>query len=347
MSYVYNKRYNERQYVDILVNYHNGDTHNENEVSCCEIIKKNTLSVKEFIITKRQKCAYNDKEITKWLGLLKENGVHINYEINEKGLHQIRLIPTEYQNTMHMYICLILTRYLWYVENDGLIDRIFDILKNSTLNFWQAVVLAHYYDNLERDVTFNLAYNYTFFTPAIFNNFNNLIKQLYNVHYLNDFILFLSLECGEGKIDSKPYNIVKLGSSLLWFKVIQYIQAGNSYRGVLDFINKIKRNFMFYIDRTQNDDNKLLELLCSITGSAGYRLSFTEIPLNQLNTEDNYFVLNSINEQFIYKNNTYVIKFKNQDATYIEFRKPNGGTFYTRKNIKVYKIIDTNENQKF
>jgi len=347
MSYVYNKRYNERQYVDILVNYHNGDTYNETEVCCCEIVKKNTLSVKEYIITKRQKCAYSDEEITKWLGLLKENGIHINYEINKEGLHQIRLIPTEYQNIMHMYICLILTRYLWYVENDGLIDRIFDILKNSNLSFWQAVVLAHYYDNLERDVTFNLAYNYTFFADTTFFNFDKLMTSLYNIRYLNDFVLFSSLGSGQGEIDLKPYNIAKLGSSLLWFKVIKYIQAGNSYNNVCKFITNIKKNFLFYIDRIQNDDDKLLELLSSMTRSAGYQLSFTEVPLNQLNREDNYFIFNSINEQFVYKHNNYFMKFQNQDDVYIEFRKPNGGSYYTRKNVKVYKIIDKNENQKF
>jgi hypothetical protein len=190
LDYTYKPRYREPQYLNIIIHHKDGTIITKENYDCCECVKTNTLYNKTAILTKIKPVNFSIDETNRWLKLLESNDIKIGYEIdNANRCDKIIINYDNYYNNMHLYLCLIFVRYLWYHHNDGLIDRIFHILDNSTLNFWQALVLAHYYDNPVRNEVFNLTYKNIPLTYHIFRtydyNFINFVKSMDKVISIN------------------------------------------------------------------------------------------------------------------------------------------------------------------
>jgi hypothetical protein len=155
------KRYSQANPTDIIHKHlYNGKIETLTNKYCCEVVKKDYHKSKTIELKiEKEKVNYTQEEIDKWLNLLKENRItKFTYTVDVIH-HTIRFNTFDFEFVNEMYITLVLVRYLWYDENDCLIDRVYDIMDTSKFTFFSALTVAHYYDNIKRDETFNLNYN--------------------------------------------------------------------------------------------------------------------------------------------------------------------------------------------
>ena len=295
LDYTYKPRYKDYQYVNWICEYHNGEISKETNQHCCEFVKKDVLSKKVITLTKMDDVNYSIDETNRWLTLLKENGVNIEYKIDDKKRHDsIILVYNNYYNTMHLYVSLLLVRYLWYYQNDGLIDRIFHILDNSKLNFWKALVLAHYYDNTNRDSVFNLNYNNTPITKDFIHNYNNEFSfdktfknsNFNNILSVNTAILNVCASISNSVIHSNTdLKLMLVFGNLVFSTIKTNINKSKTYEKAYSNIN-ITKTIIF----SPESHTELIDQYNAVIKHLG--LNFTLKPSEVVEIDKSYIIPN-------------------------------------------------------
>lgn len=164
--------------------YNSHEEYKENQL-CLEEIKQDYLkkeSVKLVISAKTVESVFSKDIINRWISLLKENfQMKFEYEQNE-NTHIIKLKYSDFNIISELYICLVLVRYLWYKQNNFLVYRILHILDNSSLNLFESIKLAHFYDCLDRDDTFNIFQTLIIPMDLGWVDFKNYLKYSNKIH---------------------------------------------------------------------------------------------------------------------------------------------------------------------
>lgn len=240
------KRYFKTNRLTSLYKYlHDGTVLESHDIHCCEVVKESFNRTKQIKLQQpAEEIAYTQEEINIWVNLLKQNKFKFEYIIDEK-YHSIILNSFDFYGIQDMYLTMVLVRYLWYAENDGLIDRIFDILKNErNLGFLQALFLAQFYDNTDRNSVFNLCYENTVPLRYEFH-----FKQLEAKNSINDHLLCLS---GHNRVLDQLRILL---SNLLLKEITKLITKGESYIEIWRFYTtQISQfslpNFIYNYDRS-------------------------------------------------------------------------------------------------
>jgi len=238
--------------IDYTTVYYDSSVTNERSKHCLEEIKFNYLKKKSVILQNtnvNQINAVYPKEIRdRWLNLLKiELNLPFLYEESEY-CHTLTLNYVDFRTINELYILMLLIRYLWYAENNMLIYRIFDILdKSPKLNFSQALYLAHMYDDVSRNNTFNLfnkcivPYELSLknFIDHILlsQNIHNATLKLYGLENSNScsiFMLFLKHKPLSEDYYNEYYRLVDFLQSKLY-----YTSYNDLYKikSILNFFN--------------------------------------------------------------------------------------------------------------
>jgi hypothetical protein len=315
-----------KQYDDTIINF--GNNH------CCEKIKISILKTKEIIISKESnKVLYNEEEIKKWMDLVNQNlNKNISYEISE-SYHKITFKMQDFDHFYHFYETFIVVRWLWYAENNFLIDRTLDILNTQKFNFKEALLLAHIYDNPERDETFNLMYPYTFNLES--NTKDYICENMYNNTdgTLNLNSLFLPIFTTNNYLK----NTIKAIFGLYYNNFINSYIRIHSYLDVYSLLKEFQRKITINFNSTANYNNDTISSKFVTFCKDNLNLIIEDIKsLEDLNTEEKYLIVSE--RPLFCKNFNSICK----DTVY--FNNGNYAVQKNRKDYRVYKIIK-NENK--
>lgn len=184
-----NLKYHSDERVDIVkIKYRNGEEKELDNQKCLEILKKESLKIDSVQLFKKSKnieAVYSKDVCNRWINLLRTDfpfNIKASYTITD-DYHIIGLNYSMYDGIGQLYINLILFRYLWYIDNNNLIYRIFDIEEKCACSIDERITLAHYYDNfLQRDATFNL---FTYVNPLYRPIFYTVHEYTINTAYDN------------------------------------------------------------------------------------------------------------------------------------------------------------------
>jgi len=187
--------------------YYNHPEESRASQSCLEEIKQDYLkkeSVKLVIPAKTVESVFSKDIIDKWISLLKTTfKMQFVYEQNQDE-HIIKLKYSDFNSITELYICLVLVRYLWYRQNNFLIYRILHILENSSLTLFQSIKLAHFYDYVDRDSTFNIFQSLVIPMDLSWVDFKQYIKYSEKIHQTINNITYSNI-----KIVNLIRNLIK------------------------------------------------------------------------------------------------------------------------------------------
>ena len=236
-----------------------------------------------------------------------------DYKIDEK-YHHIILNPLDYTHVNHMYLTMVLVRYLWFKENDCLIDKINDILKTGEFNFTQALSIAHCYDIIDRDTTFNICFQNTF--PVLDDiNFNEI--YYYGSYLLNTHIYRQSFNCFFDELDSSR-NLAIFNAQLAMYLISEKIKEGADYNTVWKLMHSFKRISFNYVEDIKKNILITLKLF-------NKNETITEVQSDDLEIGKKYLLLS---------NNSLQNKF------YVTYK---GLTYPHRTNLHYYKTFNNDE----
>ncbi len=250
----------------ILLYTSNGKVEEHVNAHCCEVVK-NTINTVDKVELYKEYVAYTEDEIKRWTLLIQNHGANFEYTIKD-GYHIITLYNRKFKSVEHQYLSLLLARYLWYNENDGLIDRIFDMVDKG-ISFTYALKMANYYDNVSRDNTFNLNFTNHFFLANNVNLFDNGFYT--NCSINNQFSSQLFHHSIDNSYPTLRCNIISTVSKILFNYIHEYGKT-NDYNSVLNKWQSMCYNYAHWycmIDYNDHRDyirNYLMKILKPILG---------------------------------------------------------------------------------
>lgn len=219
--------------------YYNHSEEYRSSQLCLEEIKQDYLkkeSVKLVIPAKTVESVFSKDIIDKWISLLKTTfKMQFTYEQNQDE-HIIKLKYSDFNSITELYICLVLVRYLWYKQNNFLVYRILHILDNSSLTLFQSIKLAHFYDYVDRDSTFNIFQSLVIPINLSWIDFKQYVKYSEKIHENINKITYSNIE------------IVNLIRNLIKFKPLS------------EDYEKVYHEIGYLYSQLNNINNELTEL---------------------------------------------------------------------------------------